>query len=190
VGSVTTNGRRRAGISKRRNERPAPAMAWSFDLLQHANLLLIRVSVVAPDHIGPGQVAPNFVHHADPDLPVLARLCARAANGSMLWRQSTGSPELQCHGLEHRVDRDDINRSPWRGVRDDKRHILKNCPDHRTWCRMMGDRSRCAYPPVAIASYALFVPKTGAAPPGSCRPILPAGVNSQSFNTSLSGYCA
>jgi hypothetical protein len=62
--------------------------------------------------------------------------------------------------------------------------------DHRTWCRMMRDRGRCAYPPLAIASFALVVPKTRAAPPGSSRPILPAGVNSQSFNTSLSGYCA
>ena len=62
--------------------------------------------------------------------------------------------------------------------------------DHRTWCRMMRDRGRCAYPPLAIASFALLVPKTRAAPPGSSRPILPAGVNSQSFNTSLSGYCA
>ena len=60
---------------------------------------------------------------------------------------------------------------------------------HRTSCRIMRDRGRCACPPLAIASYALLTPKRGAAPPGSTRPILPAGVNWQSFNTSLSGYC-
>src|SRR4051794_37304432 len=36
-------------------------MALSFDLLQDANLLLVRMSVVAPDHVGAGRVAPNFV---------------------------------------------------------------------------------------------------------------------------------
>ena len=60
---------------------------------------------------------------------------------------------------------------------------------HNHHCRMMRVRDRCAYPPLAIASYGLLAPKTGAAPAGSTRPILPAGVNSQSFNTSLLGYC-
>src|SRR5882757_7654848 len=34
------------------------------------------------------------------------------------------------------------------------------------------------------------MPDTGAAPPGSSRPILPAGVSAPPFKTSRSGYCA
>jgi hypothetical protein len=83
-------------LSGKTNVRRQP-LAWSFDLLQHTNLLLIRVSVVSPDHIGPGGVAPNFVHHADPARPVPPRPRARAANGSVLWGQSDPITSLQCH---------------------------------------------------------------------------------------------
>src|SRR4051794_14656556 len=92
-----SNGEGRARfLSGETNIRRQP-LAWSFDLLQHTNLLLIRVSVVAPDHIRPGRVAPNFVHHADPDRPVFACPRAPAANGSVLWRQSDPITGLQCH---------------------------------------------------------------------------------------------
>jgi hypothetical protein len=84
-------------VGSRHQARPWP---WSFHLLQHANLLLIRVPVVAPDHIRPRRVAPNFLHNADPDGPVPAGPCARAANGCLLSRQSDRITGLQCHRLE------------------------------------------------------------------------------------------
>lgn len=58
------------------------------------------VSVVAPNHIGKGRVASDSVNHADPDQPILARLRAGAANGTVLWLQSDAITGMQCHGLE------------------------------------------------------------------------------------------
>jgi hypothetical protein len=42
----------------------------------------------------------EFLHHADPNGPVPARPCARAANGSLLSRQSDRITGLQGHRLE------------------------------------------------------------------------------------------
>jgi hypothetical protein len=74
-----------------------PGWPWSLDLLKHANLLLVGVSVVAPDHIGAARVASDSVNHADPDRPILARLRARATNRTVLWLQSDPITWLQCH---------------------------------------------------------------------------------------------
>ena len=56
--------------------------AWSFDLLQGTNLLLVRVSVLAPDHISAGRMAtPNFVEHPPSGLasPCALALALRTA---------------------------------------------------------------------------------------------------------------